>query len=624
MEVLHRAAPGKGDGLDFVLSDESLGRDGMVIRTKGWDTRDFRNNPIALFSHDPRFPIGRWDNLRTEGDRLIGTLKLAARGTSQRIDELISLVEQGILRAVSVGFRVHDRDGATVTRAELTEASLVSVPALPSALAMARSLDVSDETLRLAFGEQAARGQVERTGEHAAIHSPRKTPKMEKRTLSERIEDAQDELTRSRDTLTELNSQEPLDLDAIEEMHGRVETQERALAALKRSETLLAARSEPAAGQRATVPAQAARRPFGVAGKDTKPGEALIRAAAVHVVSFATGKEPEHILERMYGDDEGTGVLIRAAVAGATTTTSGWAAELVNTQMDGFIETLRQDSVYPALSAAAGGRLAFGPNSGAIKIPSRASTPSIGGSFVGEGAPIPVRRLGLSSITLTPKKMGVISVFSREIARYSTPAIEALIRQEIVADTAITLDSLLLDATAASSVRPAGLLNGVTAVTETAGGTYAAILADFRALRAPFDTANAGNGLMVLMNPAQMEALNLTPGADGTLGWANAVIDRYRIVTSNAIPAGTVIMLRAADFVTATGDTPEFELSNEATIHMEDTTPLQIGTTGTPTTVAAPVASMFQTAQIAIRMLLDVSWAMRRTGMVQFVEDVTW
>jgi hypothetical protein len=33
---------------------------------------------------------------------------------------------------------------------------------------------------------------------------------------------------------------------------------------------------------------------------------------------------------------------------------------------------------------------------------------------------------------------------------------------------------------------------------------------------------------------------------------------------------------------------------------------------------------MFQTSQIAIRMLANVTWAMRRTGMVQFMTGVNW
>jgi hypothetical protein len=57
---------------------------------------------------------------------------------------------------------------------------------------------------------------------------------------------------------------------------------------------------------------------------------------------------------------------------------------------------------------------------------------------------------------------------------------------------------------------------------------------------------------------------------------------------------------------------------------MEDTSPAQISSVASPNTVAAPVQSMFQTAQIALRMLMDITWAMRRTGMVQWIDDADW
>jgi hypothetical protein len=41
--------------------------------------------------------------------------------------------------------------------------------------------------------------------------------------------------------------------------------------------------------------------------------------------------------------------------------------------------------------------------------------------------------------------------------------------------------------------------------------------------------------------------------------------------------------------------------------------------------LATPSQSMFQTAQIAIRMTANVSWAMRRSGMVQFIgTGINW
>lgn len=629
MDIVHKKAPGAHvEGLTFVLSDASVDRYGDIVEPRGWDLRNFSLNPIALFNHDSSFPIGKWKNLRVENEQLVGDLEPARKGTSSRIDELLSLIEQGILRATSVGFRPLEAEprvegkGVRYKRQELLETSVVSVPALPTAIAVARSMNISPETMRMAFGEQAEERRAP-TGEQAAPKPQAKRNAAMSTSLSKRIEDAQNDLVREKDALTAHIAEDDADPIVTDELSSRIEQKSAALDALKRAEAALAAKTAATAmpATPAPIPAQVRRAP---AMKSGKPGDLIIRSAVVNAVAFATGKAPEETLERLYGDDEATAVVVKAAVAPATTTTSGWAAELVNTAMTDFLETLRPLSVYPALAAAGGGRLAFGPNQGAIKIPSRAATPSIGGSFVGEGGAIPVRRLGLTSITLSPKKLGVISTFTREIARYSTPAIEALIRQEILADTAITLDSVLLDAVAGDAVRPAGLLNGVSALTATAGGGYEAILADLRKLRAPFDTANAGTDLMLLVNPAQMEALALTPGADGTLGWADGIVSRYRIVASNAITAGRVIMLRAADFVTATGDVPEFDLSNEATLHMEDTTPTAIGTAGTPNVVAAPVRSLFQTATIGIRMLMDVSWSMRRSGMVQYIDTVTW
>jgi hypothetical protein len=85
-----------------------------------------------------------------------------------------------------------------------------------------------------------------------------------------------------------------------------------------------------------------------------------------------------------------------------------------------------------------------------------------------------VRQGAFTSISFTPKKMGVISTFTREIYEHSTPSIDSLIRQQIVDDTSGAIDSVLLDATAATTTRPAGLRAGVAATTATAGGGLAA------------------------------------------------------------------------------------------------------------------------------------------------------
>ncbi|HXI66329.1 MAG TPA: hypothetical protein VNH41_00185, partial [Steroidobacteraceae bacterium] len=159
----------------------------------------------------------------------------------------------------------------------------------------------------------------------------------------------------------------------------------------------------------------------------------------------------------------------------------------------------------------------------------------------------------------------------------------------------------------------------------TAGGGYTAFLGDMQKLTSPFYAANAGRKLAFLMNPAQRNQLLYAPGPAGApFGWSTQFTDMFTVIASTSIAAGSVYMIDAADFVSVSG-APEFEVSETATLHMEDTTPLNIGTAGAPATVAAPTQSMFQTAQIAVRMVANVNWAMVRSGMVQFIgTGVNW
>jgi hypothetical protein len=112
--------------------------------------------------------------------------------------------------------------------------------------------------------------------------------------------------------------------------------------------------------------------------------------------------------------------------------------------------------------------------------------------------------------------------------------------------------------------------------------------------------------------------------AFGSPDQAAAKFGVSRIIQSTTIAAGRVIAVDADWFATATGDQPRFAVSQDATLHMEDTTPLAIGTAGSPATVAAPAQNMFQTDSIAIRLSVFVTWAMVRTAMVQTIAAVTW
>lgn len=625
MKVQHRTSVSAGEGLDFVISDGSLDRHGTRINPKGWDLTNFKKNPIALFGHDSRFPIGTWSNIRTEGDRLVATLKLAAKGTSQRIDEIISLIEQGVLRATSVGFSVikfgtAGKDEFDYLEQELMETSVVSVGSNTNALAKARSLNLSPETLSLVFGESAneRRGTVSNPGKSAAIPSVNGRPKAMS-TLSQRIEALQAAIVAKRDKLVELTGAETPDNDALEALNTEVEADERTLKNLKTSEARIGVNASQERGA-VTAPA-VTRRPLG-GQREVNGLDLIVRAAVVRGISHFGQKPIEQVLEERYGNHEATAVMVRADQTIGTTTVSGWASEIVQTAYADFLQALMPYSVYPALRDR-GIRLSF-DGVGTVSIPSRTAG-GAGGGFVAEGSPIRVGRITTAAITMTPKKMGVIVPFSRELVKRSTPAIEALVRQAILEDTGVILDGALSDATASSTARPAGLLNGISAAAPGyGGGDYQAVLADFKALLAPFFAGNGADNIVVLMNPAQGLALSLMPGPDGVIGsFMTAIRERVTFLESTNITAGRLIAVRASDFATALGDAPEFDISEQATVHMEDTTPLEI-VSGTGPTTADPVRSFFQTATVGVRMLMDVSWKMRRTGMVQWIDGTSW
>jgi hypothetical protein len=143
-------------------------------------------------------------------------------------------------------------------------------------------------------------------------------------------------------------------------------------------------------------------------------------------------------------------------------------------------------------------------------------------------------------------------------------------------------------------------------------------------------TANSVRSPVWIMNPLQALSITLTQSTAGVGVFpfkediqAGQLLG-YPVITSPTVPATMVILVDAADFVSLAGDDPRFELSDQATLHMEDTTPLAIGTPGAPATVAAPVRSMFQTDAIALRMIMPMNWAMRRAGLVSWVTGVTW
>ncbi len=131
----------ENDRITFVLSDESVNSYGFVVLTSGIDTTTFERNPVMLYMHNrDGNVIGRWENIRKDGSRLLGdavfddSTELAATVKKQ--------VENGFLRCVSIGIEeiaTGKLNGVqTVTKCRLIEVSIVDIPSNSNAVKLYR------------------------------------------------------------------------------------------------------------------------------------------------------------------------------------------------------------------------------------------------------------------------------------------------------------------------------------------------------------------------------------------------------------------------------------------------------------------------------------------------------
>lgn len=445
--------------------------------------------------------------------------------------------------------------------------------------------------------------------------------------LSEQIATKQAELVAARDALVDLTAKmdDTAEMQAaVAEATANVEKLTSDLDRLKAAEAAV----QKSVARAVTAPAinqnPAARM------KDSEKADLLIKSALVTFDAYCKRIPVSAAIEARYGDNEVVkavaSVTTKAAQDPAFTNVQGWAQELVRESYAGFMDILRGESVIPRLPMA---RYEFAGAS-SIKIPQRAAaaSPNLAGAFRAEGAPIRVGAMQLTSATLTPKSLGVIGTFSMELMERSTPQIEALIRDAMIADTAEALDKAFLSATSGSATVPAGIQTYATGsnTAGSAGATTANIIADIRGRLQQITSLNLGRRLVWIMNPARWYGVQLAVTAAGTPAFpeaANGQLMGIPVVTSTNVPAAIVFLVDAAEVAFA-GGAPRFLGTEVATIHEESAAPAPIVSGGETPEAASPVRSLFQTNSAALRTTWELDWAVMRAGAVQTITAAAW
>ena len=132
------------DGV-FIMSAATPDRVNDTIDPKSYDTAARQEKLIALWQHDPEKPVGFWSNMKRQGDALKGYLKIADTNLGLMIKQLIA---DGVPMGASIGFRgrgePNKKGGIHFKEIELMECSVVSIPAHPRAMQVAKKLNLEE------------------------------------------------------------------------------------------------------------------------------------------------------------------------------------------------------------------------------------------------------------------------------------------------------------------------------------------------------------------------------------------------------------------------------------------------------------------------------------------------
>jgi hypothetical protein len=347
-----------------------------------------------------------------------------------------------------------------------------------------------------------------------------------------------------------------------------------------------------------------------------RPGSLVWRAAALTVRGFVEGLSAETILRAEHPEDQITPLILRAATTQATTTDAAWAGPLARQAVSQAIEDIVAMSALGAVLRAGALNVDLGRNA-SVRVPGRATTVAGAGKWVQEGHPIPAVQFNLlGGPVLTATKLAVLVTMTREITEASN--IEDVVRVLVTEAAGLALDAALFSTNAATAAQPAGILNGLSALTATAGASlgFDACGQDLGKLTG--DIAARAGGLHSFFIAAPAQATSIRFWAGGQFGRTPGG-DLLPVAAAAGLAPGTVICLEPESLALTLSD-PQFSVATVAAVHQEDTNPLDISSGGT---LASPVKSMFQTDALALRMTLSANWGMRAPH-VAYMTGVGW
>ena len=632
-------------------------RGGDIVEPKGVK---FSNPLPLLLHHDARQPVGTVTFAPPTDTGIpfeAHIPEIAEPGTlKSRVDEAWGSVKAGLLKGVSIGYRILP-GGAELIRAtgglrlkaiEVFELSLVAVPMNADAtIAGIKSIDAQHLA---ATGTSALPSSSVHPASVVAsprvVATTRRDTRM-KKSYADQIKDfeaTRASLVADRDAIMDAAAEKGETLDAeqtqaYDDLTVKIKSAEEHLVRLRAREEELKKAAVAVAGTDPAVAAQSREGLPTIRVTDPTPPDidfarvVLCKAAAfvemakgnfVTALQIAQSRYPDSVRVHQYLQAK------TAVAAGTTTDTNSHASLLRPAQVleSGFLDYLRPKTIIGKFGTGGVPPLRGVPFN--VKIQSQ--TTGATASWVGQGKGKPVTTFRTADQTLLFTKIAAISVITEELARFSSPSAERLVRDELAKAVIERMDTDFIDPAKAESagVNPASITNGLTALS-SAGTAAANVLTDLQNLLEPFLIANYDVSDLVLIMPNTLAMVlslmenSLGQPAFAGIGINGGTLRGIPVITSQYAASGAqygnmVIAVSASNIALADDGVVNVDASREASIEMSDA---PANESATPTASAYTV-SMFQTNSIAIRAERVINWKKLRSTAVVYMDDVNW
>lgn len=284
--------------------------------------------------------------------------------------------------------------------------------------------------------------------------------------------------------------------------------------------------------------------------------------------------------------------LVQKATVG-TTTDAAFASALVqeNRLVGEFVDLLKAATVFDKLQ-------------GMRNVPFNSTIPAKTkrgkASWVGEGKKKPLTNPEFGDVKIKEHKLAAITVYTQELMRRSDPAVDILVRDDLIEASQILIDETFLGVQAETDVIPAGVLNGVTAITAS-GTTAAAYDADLQQLEDNFLEANLSlDGSYYLMSETRAARMGRIRDALGNYYFSgmqgiNKELNGRPVITSQTV-GDKIALIKTSELLLAQDGGVDVSYSDQATLEDADGT----------------IINLWQENKFAVRVEKFITWAKRR------------